>query len=122
VSREAVIFTVEENGSVSCELALNSHFVLVRVPVRIVGEGERGEATFHYGIGSFAGREITLALGAGGQATLRFRVPEELFRPRERLAVEVLARSGRGPQKLLWAKRWEVTRQGKAPHLEPIAD
>ena len=122
MSREAVIFTVEENGSASCEPALNSHFVLVRVPLRIGGEGERGEATFRYRIGSFAGREITVALGAGGHTTLRFRIPEELFRPRERLAVEVLVRSGRGPQKLLWAKRWEVTRQDKAPHLEPIAD
>ena len=106
----------------SCELAPNSNFVLVRVPVRIVGEGERGEATFHYGIGSFAGREITVALGADGHTTLRFRIPEELFRPRAHLAVEVLARSGRGPQKLLWVKRWEVAWQGKAPHLEPIAD
>jgi hypothetical protein len=116
------MFTVEENGSASCELALNSHFVLVRVPLRLGGEGERGEVTFHYGIGSFAGREITVALGAGGHTTLRFRIPEELFRPRAHLAVEVLARSGRGPQKLQWAKRWEVAWQGKAPHLEPIAD
>ena len=120
--REAFIFTVEENGSASCEPALNSHFVLVRVPLRLGSEGERGEATVRYGIGSFAGREIAVALGAGGHTTLCFRVPEELFRPRAHLAVEVLARSGRGPQKLLWVKRWEVTRQGTAPHLEPIAD
>ena len=87
-----------------------------------MGDDEKGETIFHYSMGSFAGRDTALALGADGRTTLRFRVPEELFRPRERLAVEVLARSGRGPQKLLWAKRWEVTRQGKAPHLEPIAD
>jgi hypothetical protein len=122
VPREALIFRVEENGAETCELSPNSNFVLVRIPVRIVGEGERGEATFRYSISSFCGRDTPLPLEAGLQTTLRFRIPLELFRPRERLAVEVLARSGRGPQKLLWAKRWEVARQGKAPHLEPIAD
>ena len=87
-----------------------------------MGDGEKDEAIFHYSIGSFAGRDTALALGADGHTILRFRIPEELFRPRELLALEVLARSGRGPQKLLWTKRWEVTRQDKAPHLEPIAD
>ena len=94
----------------------------MRVPIRIVGEGERGEVTFHYSIGSFAGRKTTLALGAGGQTSLRFRIPQELFRARERFAVEVLASRSAGPEKVLWAKRWEVAWQGKAPHLEPIAD
>ena len=94
----------------------------MRVPVRIVGEGQSGEVTFHYSIGSFAGRDTTLALRAGCQTTLRFRIPQELFRPRERLAVEILASSSAGPQKVLWAKRWEVAWRGKAPSLEPIAD
>jgi hypothetical protein len=113
---------VEESGSESCELSPNSSFVRVRVPIRIEGDGERGEATFHYSIGSFYGRETKLALGAGFHTLLRFRIPQELFRPRERFAVEVLTSSARGPQKVLWAKRWEVAWRGKAPSLEPIAD
>ena len=120
VPREADIFKVEENGSERCDLAPNSSFVCVRVPIRI--EGEIGAATFHYSIGSFAGRDTTLALLEGLQTTLRFRIPLELFRARERFAVEVLAGNARGPQKVLWAKRWEVAWQGKAPTLEPIAE
>lgn len=120
--REASIFKVEENGSESCELSPNSSFVLVRVPIRIVGEGQGGEATFHYSIGSFAGRDTKLALRTGGHTTLRFRVPQELFRAREQLAVEILASSAAGPEKILWTKRWEVAWRGTAPSLEPVAD
>jgi hypothetical protein len=105
-----------------CELSPSSNFVLVRVPVRIVGEGARGEATFHYSIGSFFGRYTTLALRADCQTTLRFRIPLELFRARERLAVEVRAGSSAGPEKVLWTKRWEVVWRDKAPSLEPVAE
>jgi len=122
VRREAGILKVEENGSATCELSPSSSFVLVGVPVRIVGEGAKGETTFHYSIGSFAGRYTTLALRQDLQTTLRFRVPLELFRPRERFAVEVRAIGSVGPEKVLWAKRWEVAWLDKAPSLEPIAD
>lgn len=120
--REAGILKLEQYGSETCELSPNSSFVLVRVPVRIVGEGATGEAAFHYSIGSFAGRETELALEAGGRTTLRFRIPLELFRARERLAVEVLAVSAASPQMVLWAQRWEVVWQGKTPSLRPIAE
>ena len=120
--REAGIFKVEQQGSESCELSTNSSFVCVRVPIRIHGEGERSAATFHYSIGSFAGRDTTLALLEGLQTTLRFRIPLELFRARERFAVEVLAGGVFSPEKILWAKRWIVAWQGKAPSLEPLAD
>ena len=120
--REAGILKIEQYGSETCELPPSSSFVLVRVPVHVVGEGARGEATFHYSIGSFVGRDTTLALRADLQATLRFRVPLELFRPRERFAVEVLAKSSAGPEKVLWTKRWEVAWRDKTPSLEPIAD
>lgn len=95
--------------------------MLVRVPLRVVGEGATGEATFHYSIGSFAGRDSPLALRADLQVALRFRVPLELFRARERLVVEVLASSSAGPQMVLWTKRWEVVWQGKTPSLQPMA-
>ena len=107
----------------TCEPSPNSSFILVRIPVRIVGDGEASEAAFHYKIGSFVGVDTALAPGTGGTTTLRFRVPLELFRSRERLAVEVVGSgAGVGPQKVLWAKRWEVVWQGSAPSLEPIAD
>ena len=106
----------------SCELSTNSSFVLVRVPVRIEGEGPKAEATFHYSIGSFCGRDTPLPLLEGLHTVLRFRIPQELFRSRERLAVEVLAGSAVTPWKVLWAKRWEAAWQGKAPALEPVAD
>jgi hypothetical protein len=122
VPREADIFKVEENGSERCELAPNSNFVRVHVPVRIVGEGQADEATFRYSIGSFTSKEAKLLLKGGFETNLRFRVPQELFRARERLVLEVLVKSGEGSQKVLWTKRWEVAWRGKAPALEPMAE
>ena len=89
---------MEENGSESCELATNSSFVLVRIPVRIVGDDEKGEAIFHYSMGSFAGRDTALALG-GRPHHPALSYPAGALWPRERLAVEVLAGSDFGPQK-----------------------
>jgi hypothetical protein len=105
-----------------CEVLPNTSFVLVRVPIRVVGDGAPGEATFRYGIGSFAGRNSPLALRADLQTTLRFRIPLELFRARERLIVEVLAGGSAGRQMALWAGRWEVVWQGKTPSLRPLAE
>ena len=122
VPREADIFKVEENGSERCELAPNSNFVRVHVPVRIVGEGQTDEATFRYSIGSFTSKEAKLLLRGGFETNLRFRVPQEFFRAREHLVLEVLAKSGEGSQKVLWTKRWEVAWHNKAPALEPIAE
>ncbi len=113
---------VKENGSETCELSPNSSFVIVRIPVRIEGEGEKTEATFQYSISSFSGRETTLSLRAGLQTTLRFRVPLELFQTRERLTLEVRSGSVAHPGKVLWAKRYSVVWQGKAPSLEPLAE
>jgi hypothetical protein len=87
-----------------------------------VGEGQKREAAFRYSIGSFTGGEIKLLLEAGFQTSLGFRIPQELFRPRERLILEVLTQSTEGPRKVLWSKRYEVGWRGNAPHLEPVAD
>jgi hypothetical protein len=95
---------------------------LVRVPIRIEGQGQRIEAVFHYGIGSFLGRETTIPLQTGFETVLRFRIPLELFRSREHLIVAVLEGSPAGEERTLWLKRWEVTWQGKAPSLEPMAE
>jgi len=95
---------------------------LVTVPIRVDGEDQRSAATFLYSVGSFRGRETTLALRTGLTSTLRFRIPLELFRGRERLSVEIHAGSPGGTERLLWAKRWEVAWQGKSPALEPMAE
>ena len=120
--REAGIFKVEGNGPESCELPPNSSFVLVRVPIRVTGEGERGEAVFRYSIGSFRGRDTTLPLRASSETTLRFRVPLELFRSREHLIVTIFAGTSGGEERVLWLKRWEAAWQGKAPSIEPMAE
>jgi hypothetical protein len=94
----------------------------VRIPIRIEGEGERSEATFHYGIGSFEGRETALALRPGLTTILRFRIPLELFRPGEHLSVEIVGGGFLGTETVLWAKRWEAVWQGKTPALKPMTE
>jgi hypothetical protein len=96
--------------------------VLVRVPIHLVGEGERTEATFRYRLGSFVGRDTALAPLVAGHTTLRLRIPQELFRSRERLVVEVLEGSATDPDKILWTKHWDVSWRGKAPALEPVSE
>ena len=113
---------MEQNGSERCELAPNSSFVRIRVPLRASGEGQRLEATFGFSIGSFTGGEIKLLLEAGFKTSLGFRIPQELFRPGEHLILEVLSEGTRGPKMVLWSKRYEVGWRGKAPYLEPADD
>ena len=113
---------MEENGAETCRLSPNSSFVLVWVPIRVEGEGERGEATADYRIGAFRGRGTALTLQPGLHTMLRFRIPQELFRDRERFSVEIRAGASTSPQTLLWSKRWEVAWRGEVPSLEPVAD
>ena len=54
--------------------------------------------------------------------TLAFRVPKELFHPRQRFHLEVLARDREGLQRVLWAKRYEASWVGSVPHVEVVAD
>ena len=120
--REATILTVEQNGSERCELAPNSNFVRIRVPLRAAGEGPGLEAIFRYTIGSFTSGEITLLLEAGFERSLGFRIPQELFRPGEHLILEVLSEGTRAPKMVLWTKRYEVGWRGKTPYMEPAGD
>lgn len=122
MSREATILTVEQNGSERCELAPNSSFVRIRVPLRALGDGPRLKATFRYSIGSFTGGEIKLLLEPGFERSLGFRIPQELFRPGEHLILEVLSEGTREPKIVLWTKRYAVGWRGKAPYVELAAD
>ena len=120
--REAGIFKVEQNGSELCELSVNGSFVVVQVPVMVVGETPESGGGLRFSIGSFQGRETKLLTGTGAQAKLTFRIPKELFRPRERLSLQVIARDEAGQEKILWAKRYDAGWRGKAPSVEPMAD
>ena len=73
-------------------------------------------------MGSFCGRDTLLPLREGLHDTLRFRIPLELFRARERLSVEVLASDSSSRARVLWSKRWEAVWRGHAPGLEPMVD
>ncbi|MHB8869730.1 MAG: hypothetical protein ACYC6T_17730 [Thermoleophilia bacterium] len=113
---------MEENGTETCRLSPNSSFVLISVPIRVEGEGERDEAIAEYRIGAFRGQGTALTLQAGLHTMLRFRVPQELFRDRERFSMEIRAGASDGPQTVLWTKRWDVAWRGEVPSLEPVAD
>ncbi len=116
------ILTIAEDGAVRCKLSVNSSFVCFGVPVRVEGQGEGVETMIGYQIGSFAGRHIPLSLRPGLRTILRFRIPLELFRPRERLTVSIVACRASGPPEVLWAKHWEASWLGAAPSLEPLAE
>lgn len=94
----------------------------MRIPLRIQGADEKDEGAFRYSIGSFCGRDTPLALEEDEPTILRFRIPLELFRASECFAVEVLARSAKDAERVVWAKRWTVAWQGKTPALEPLAE
>ena len=111
---------MEENGAESCDITPNSSFVSVQIPLRIRGDGHAGQAHYYYSIGGFQGRETSLRLEDGLETVLRFRVPLELFRGRERLSVEIFETGATGAKKTLWVKRWEIAWQGKIPSLEPM--
>jgi hypothetical protein len=110
-----------ENGAESSQLSSDGNFVIVQVPVTVLGEAPKDGASSRFTLGSFLGREIKLRIGTGAQATLTFRIPKELFRPRERLSLTVFAIE-HGTEKIFWAKRYETSWLGSAPHLEPIID
>ena len=113
---------VEQNGAERCEVATNGGFVLVRVPVRVIGEVERGEAATRYVIGGFVGRETSWLPRSGYEGVLTFRIPGELFRERERLSLEMYRKDGPAGPETLWAKRYEVRWVNGSPQVEPVPD
>lgn len=113
---------IEENGPETCRVSNDKGFVLVRVPVRALGEVDSGRVTFRYTIGGFVGRESNWPPGATSETALSFRVPRELFRERERFTVEVLRTDARGACSTLWTSRREVRWVKGTPMLEPLPD
>ena len=113
---------VEQNGVETCELASNGGFVLVRVPVRAMGEMQRAKAIVRYQVGGFLGRETVWPLGGAYEGTLTFRIPRELFRDRERLTLEVLLKGDPAGPETLWTRRYELHWANGAPRAEPVPD
>jgi hypothetical protein len=116
------ILRVEQNGAETCELSPNSNFVRIQVPLGVLGEGPEGKATFHYDLGAFSSREIPVTMEPDRRIDLRFRLPKELFRSRERLILEVFQLDHEGAKNVLWSTRYEVGWRGEDPYLEPVAD
>ena len=113
---------VELNGAERCELASNGGFVLVRVPVRAMGDLENARTIVRYQVGGFLGRESVWPLGSAYEGTLTFRVPRELFRERERLTLEVLRTDDSAGPQTLWFRRYELHWANGAPRAEPVPD
>ena len=113
---------VEQNGPETGEISANGSFVIVHVPVQLVGEVPKGGATMRYSIGSFVGLETRLLTRSGTRTNLTFRIPKELFLARQRLHLEVLARDDEGSQRVLWTKRYEASWTGGSPRVEPVVD
>jgi hypothetical protein len=113
---------VELNGTERREPASNGGFVLVRVPVRAMGDLERAKAIVRYQVGGFLGRQTVWPLGSAYEGTLTFRVPRELFRDRERLTLEVLRTDDPAGPETLWARCYELHWVNGAPRAEPVPD
>lgn len=113
---------INQNGPESTELSVNGSFVIVQIPVTVLGEAPKAGARFRFSIGSFRGREKELHILAGAPAKLVLRIPKELFRSRQRLSLEVVQKDEGGSEQVLWAKRYEAGWLGRVPHLEPMTD
>ena len=113
---------VEQSGPATCKAATNSGFVLVRVPVRVLGPLENVTAISRYQIGGMVGREVTWSPRGGQETTLTFRIPLELFRDRQHLTLEVLRLDQSTGRETLWARRYELHWASGAPEVEPIPD
>jgi len=59
-------------------------------------------ATSRFQIGLFTGRATALTLQTGLNTILRFRIPQELFRDRERFTVEIRTSASPGSEAVLW--------------------
>ena len=116
------ILRLEQDGEDRCELSPNSNFVTVHLPLRVLGEGLRREAVFHYDLGPFSSREIPVTMEPDRGMDLRFRLPKELFRSVEHLVLEVFSPDHTGAKNVMWSARYEVGWRGEAPCLEPVAE
>jgi hypothetical protein len=117
------VLRIEEDGVLSCELSSDRNFVLIRLPVRVTGGGTQAAQTLsRYRIGSFLGRETALRLAEDLKTTLGFRVPQDLFRPQERLILEVARRTGKTGEIVLWRRRYDISRPGGIPALSADLD
>ena len=122
VLREGGALKIEQNGSESSEVSANGSFIIVRVPVQVLGEAPQGRVTSRYSVGGFVGLETELPARSGTPTRLTFRIPKELFRDRQYLKLEVLTTGDKGAQQIVWTKRFEASWAGATPHMGPVVD
>ena len=115
-SKEAVISRIEQKGPETCSTPVNSNFVLVDIPLHVVGDGPRGKAEYRYRIGTFCGRTVPWSLEEDPENVVRLRIPQEKFRSGEELLLEVTAQ---GSGLVLWTKSWKAAWQEDGPAVEP---
>jgi hypothetical protein len=113
---EAAIFRIEQNGPVTCSTPANSDFVLVDVPLRVMGDCPRDEALYRYRIGAFVGRVVPWTLEEDQEIVARLRIPREKFRTGEELLFEVLTKDR---ETVLLSSRWEAAWYGDTPGIAP---
>ena len=113
---------LEQNGPETCRVLSDRGFVLIRMPVKVLGERDDAPVTFLYTIGGFVGRESPWPRGEASETVLAFRIPRELFRDRERFTVQVLRTDERGASRTLWTSRRQVRWAKDSPMLESLPD
>jgi hypothetical protein len=115
------VLGLEQDGPESCQRAVNSSFVMITVPVRVVGDGDRAEVSYHWRVGSFAGRDTPLTLEKGMKTSLFGRIPEERFQTGEPLEV-VVSVPRVVPRLVLWSLRYEISGSNTAPRIKRLED
>ena len=92
------------------------------LPLRVLGEGPKREAVFHYGLGPFSSRDIPVTMEPERRVDLRFRIPKELFRPGEPLVLEVFSPDHASARTVWWRARYQLGWRGEVPSLEPVVE
>ncbi len=113
---------IEENGPETCRVSNDKGFVLVRTPVRALGDAGPRRITFRYTVGGFIGRESAWPSDTSTDTILNFRVPRELFREGERFTAEVLQTDEQGTFSIIWSNKRTVHWVKETPTLEPLPD
>ncbi len=111
---------VTQSGSVTCEVASNGGFVLVRLPLLVDDHDADVTVVSHYRLDGFLGREVEWPLTPGMETTLTMRVPAEQFRDGEILHLEVRSAGGSSASRPVWSGRYVIVWDGSTPGLEPV--
>ncbi len=113
---------VSQRGPVTCVVASNGGFVLVRLPLAVDDHDEDVVVVSRYRLDGFLGREIEWPLTPAMETTLTMRVPAEQFRDGEVLHLEVRSARKSSTSRPLWSGRYMIVWTGATPGLEPAEE